>query len=154
MIGLDAILKIGEKVLDRVMPDPAAKAEAQAKLMELAQKGELANLQAEVDFAKIDAGDRDSARNREAEMAKADVWDLTKNINTILAIGVICLSFVLFGVLMMIEVKSIAKDILIYILGVLSAAITQILSFYFGSSQGSKNKQAEIDKMMGNGHSK
>jgi hypothetical protein len=151
MIGLDAILKIGEKVLDRVMPDPAAKAEAQAKLMELAQKGELANLQAEVDFAKIDAGDRDSARNREAEMAKADVWDLTKNINTILAIGVICLSFILFGVLMMIEVKSIAKDILIYILGVLSAAITQILSFYFGSSQGSKNKQAEIDKMMGNG---
>jgi len=151
MIGLDAILKIGEKVLDRVMPDPAAKAEAQAKLMELAQKGELANLQAEVDFAKIDAGDRDSARSREAEMAKADVWDLTKNINTILAIGVICLSFILFGVLMMIEVKSIAKDILIYILGVLSAAITQILSFYFGSSQGSKNKQAEIDKMMGNG---
>ena len=145
MIGLDAILKIGEKVLDRVMPDPAAKAEAQAKLMELAQKGELANLQAEVDFAKIDAGDRDSARSREAEMAKADVWDLTKNINTILAIGVICLSFILFGVLMMIEVKSIAKDILIYILGVLSAAITQILSFYFGSSQGSKNKQAEID---------
>ena len=151
MIGLDAILKIGEKVLDRVMPDPAAKAEAQARLMELAQKGELANLQAEVDFAKIDAGDRDSARSREAEMAKADVWDLTKNINTILAIGVICLSFILFGVLMMIEVKSIAKDILIYILGVLSAAITQILSFYFGSSQGSKNKQAEIDKMMGNG---
>jgi len=151
MIGLDAILKIGEKVLDRVMPDPAAKAEAQAKLMELAQKGELANLQAEVDFAKIDAGDRDSARHRESEMAKADVWDLTKNINTILAIGVISLSFVLFAVLMTIEVKSMAKDILIYILGVLSAALTQILSFYFGSSQGSKNKQAEIDKMMGNG---
>lgn len=151
MLGLDAILKIGEKVLDRVMPDPAAKAEAQAKLMELAQKGELANLQAEVDFAKIDAGDRDSARNREAEMAKADVWSLTKNINTVLAIGVIALSFVLFAVLMTIEVKSMAKDILIYILGVLSAALTQILSFYFGSSQGSKNKQAEIDKMMGNG---
>ena len=151
MIGLDTILKIGEKVLDRVMPDPAAKAEAQAKLMELAQRGELANLQAEVDFAKIDAGDRDSARHRESEMAKADVWDLTKNINTILAIGVISLSFVLFAVLMTIEVKSMAKDILIYILGVLSAALTQILSFYFGSSQGSKNKQAEIDKMLGNG---
>ena len=149
MLGLDAILKIGEKVLDRVMPDPAAKAEAQAKLMELAQKGELANLQAEVDFAKIDAGDRDSARNRESEMAKADVWPLTKNINTVLAIGVISLSFALFAVLMTIEVKSMAKDILIYILGVLSAALTQILSFYFGSSQGSKNKQAEIDKMMG-----
>jgi K+-sensing histidine kinase KdpD len=149
MIGIDAILKIGEKVLDRVLPDPAAKAEAQAKLMELAQKGDLANLQAEVDFARIDAEDRDSARSRESEMAKADVWDLTKNINTVLAIGVIALSFILFAALMTIEVKSMAKDILIYILGVLSAAVTQILSFYFGSSQGSKNKQAEIDKLMG-----
>jgi K+-sensing histidine kinase KdpD len=149
MIGIDAILKIGEKVLDRVLPDPAAKAEAQAKLMELAQKGDLANLQAEVDFARIDAEDRDSARSRESEMAKADVWDLTKNINTVLAMGVIALSFILFAALMTIEVKSMAKDILIYILGVLSAAVTQILSFYFGSSQGSKNKQAEIDKLMG-----
>ena len=149
MIGIYAILKIGEKVLDRVLPDPAAKAEAQAKLMELAQKGDLANLQAEVDFARIDAEDRDSARSRESEMAKADVWDLTKNINTVLAIGVIALSFILFAALMTIEVKSMAKDILIYILGVLSAAVTQILSFYFGSSQGSKNKQAEIDKLMG-----
>lgn len=117
--------------------------------MELAQKGDLANLQAEVDFARIDAEDRDSARSRESEMAKADVWDLTKNINTVLAIGVIALSFILFAALMTIEVKSMAKDILIYILGVLSAAVTQILSFYFGSSQGSKNKQAEIDKLMG-----
>ncbi len=109
MIGIDAILKIGEKVLDRVLPDPAAKAEAQAKLMELAQKGDLANLQAEVDFARIDAEDRDSARSRESEMAKADVWDLTKNINTVLAIGVIALSFILFAALMTIEVKSMAK---------------------------------------------
>ena len=41
MIPLAAILSIGEKVLDKVMPDPGAKAEAQAKLMELAQQGQL-----------------------------------------------------------------------------------------------------------------
>lgn len=72
MIGLDTILKIGEKVLDRVIPDPAAKAEAQAKLMEMAQKGDLANLQA-------DMNEQDNLTKRhEADMA-SDSW-LSKNI--------------------------------------------------------------------------
>jgi hypothetical protein len=39
MIPLAAIISIGEKVLDKVMPDPEAKAKAQAMLMEMAQKG-------------------------------------------------------------------------------------------------------------------
>ena len=36
------------------------------------------------------------------------------------------------------------KDIIIYILGVLSAAITQILGYYFGSSSGSKSKGDDL----------
>jgi hypothetical protein len=48
MIPLAAILSIGEKVLDKVLPNPEAKAEAQAKLMEMAQRGELAQLEAQV----------------------------------------------------------------------------------------------------------
>jgi hypothetical protein len=45
MIPLAAILSIGEKVLDKVLPDPEAKAKAQASLMEMAQRGELAQLE-------------------------------------------------------------------------------------------------------------
>ncbi|MEY8874889.1 MAG: hypothetical protein AB9M60_00155 [Leptothrix sp. (in: b-proteobacteria)] len=37
------------------------------------------------------------------------------------------------------------KDIVIYILGVLSAAVTQILGYYFGSSQSSANKSRSLD---------
>jgi hypothetical protein len=37
------------------------------------------------------------------------------------------------------------KDIIIYILGVLSAAVTQILGYYFGSSQGSAAKAKSLD---------
>jgi hypothetical protein len=37
------------------------------------------------------------------------------------------------------------KDIVIYILGVLSAAVTQILGYYFGSSQGSAAKSKSLD---------
>jgi len=148
MIPLAAILSIGEKVLDRVMPDPQAKAEAQAKLMEMAQKGELAQLEADVKKMEIEMKDRDSARGRESAMAAADVHPITKNINSILSLGVITLSFILFAILIFIEVKPAAKDILIYILGVLSAAVTQILSYYFGSSAGSKEKSKQLDDLL------
>ena len=50
----------------------------------------------------------------------------------------------LFAVLIFVEVKPESKDILIYILGVLSAAVTQILSYYFGSSVGSKDKGDQL----------
>ena len=40
------------------------------------------------------------------------------------------------------------KDIIIYILGVLSAAVTQILGYYFGSSQGSATKSKSLDKVL------
>ena len=47
---LDFVPLIG-KVLDRVLPDPAAKAAAQLELVRLAQAGELAHLDAEVKLA-------------------------------------------------------------------------------------------------------
>lgn len=40
------------------------------------------------------------------------------------------------------------KDIIIYILGVLSASVTQILGYYFGSSQGSAAKSKSLDIAM------
>ena len=92
-------------------------------------------------MAEIDAKDRDSARNREIEIATSDKAPyINKVVTPYLALGVVGLSFVLFSILIFVQVKPEAKDILIYILGVLSAAVTQILSYYFGSSQGSKDK--------------
>jgi len=40
-----AILDIGSKILDKVFPDPAQKAEAQAKLLSLQQSGELKEME-------------------------------------------------------------------------------------------------------------
>jgi hypothetical protein len=40
------------------------------------------------------------------------------------------------------------KDIIIYILGVLSAAITQVLGYYFGSSKGSDDKNKSISEIL------
>lgn len=44
--------------------------------------------------------------------------------------------------------NSTQKDIIIYILGILSAAVTQILGFYFGSSKGSEDKSKSLDNAL------
>jgi hypothetical protein len=52
------------------------------------------------------------------------------------------MTFFLFGVVMFdnAPVDPSRKDILIYVLGVLSTVATQVISYYFGSSAGSKAK--------------
>ena len=138
MIGLDSILNIGGKLIDKLIPDPEAATKAQLELTKLAQAGELEKLANEVK-------DRSDARNRELQIATSEAAPLLNKVVTpVLALGSVILSFVLFAVLIFIDVKAEAKDILIYILGVLSAAITQILSYYFGSSVGSKDKDEQL----------
>lgn len=142
MIGLSDILSIGEKVLDRVMPDPAAAAQAKLELAKQARDGDLKELEAQ--FKDID-----SARNREAQIATSEAAPLINKIITpILALSITGLSFVLFGVIIFMEVTPQAKDILIYVLGVLSALVTQVASYYFGSSMGSKDKTEELRKVL------
>lgn len=51
---LDA-LNIGGKLIDHFFPDPAKKAEAQAKLLEMAQSGDLAVIAGQVEINKIEA---------------------------------------------------------------------------------------------------
>jgi ABC-type siderophore export system fused ATPase/permease subunit len=90
----------------------------------------------------------DSARNREIQIATAEKAPLLNKIVTpILALSVIALTFVLFYILMFKQVGA-EKDIIIYVLGVLSAVCTQVVSYYFGSSQGSAQKQSQIDKLI------
>ena len=105
---------------------------------------------AEIDVKKLEMEhkDRQDARNREIQLATNDkVPYINKVVTPVLALGVVALSFILFAVLIFVNVTPEAKDILIYILGVLSAAVTQILSYYFGSSQGSKDKSSEIKEL-------
>jgi len=143
MIPFAALLSIGEKVLDKVIPDPNAKAEAQAKLMEMAQKGQLAELEA---IGK----EMESARNREIQIATSDAAPLLNKIVTpVLALGTVGLTFILFGVIIFTDVDAESKDILIYVLGALTSAVTMVLGYYFGSSAGSKEKSSQIDDLLG-----
>jgi hypothetical protein len=142
MLPIAALLSIGEKVLDKVLPDPGAKAEAQAKLMEMAQKGQLAELESH-------DKEMDSARKREIEIAtSAAAPILNKIVTPILALGTVGLTFILFAVIIFVDVDANSKDILIYVLGALTSAVTMVLGYYFGSSAGSKEKSQQLDEIL------
>jgi hypothetical protein len=102
----------------------------------------------ELEFYKIDAADRDSARNREIEMAKADVHFITKNITSLLAIGILTGSIIITMLVFFVDFPDSQENILIFVLGSLFSIATQVVSYYFGSSQGSKDKTKEIEGLM------
>ena len=121
-------------VVKAISSDP----EAEAKIKQL-----------EHEKFKAILADKANAREREMAVVSSEHAPLINKIVTpTLALGVTGLSFVLFAVLIFVEVKPEAKDILIYILGVLSAAVTQILSYYFGSSIGSKDKDEQLKSVV------
>jgi len=65
--------------------------------------------------------------------------------------GIISLTFIMYFWILNGDMKKIAengvKDIVIYILGSLTTISTQVAAFYFGSSQGSKDKQKSIESI-------
>ncbi len=80
MIPLAAIMSIGEKVLDKVLPDPEAKAKAMAELTKIQNEGKLAELQA-------DQNEANNISDRwKADMA-SDSW-LSKNIRPLALIAI------------------------------------------------------------------
>jgi hypothetical protein len=92
-------------------------------------------------------GDISNARQREVQMMNSENnTKLNKNLMPFMALGTILLVLALFFVLIFTPsvVHSESKDIIMYILGVLSAVLTQIYSYYFGSSAGSAEKSKTL----------
>jgi uncharacterized membrane protein (DUF106 family) len=81
MFGVDDIINVGMKILDKVIPDPAQKAEAQAKLLEIQQQGRLAELQAD----SVEA--QELTKRQQSDMA-SDSW-LSKNIRPMTLIAIL-----------------------------------------------------------------
>lgn len=88
MIPLGAIMSIGEKVLDKVLPDPEAKAKAMAELKRVEQEGRLAELNAD----NIET--QELTKRAEADM-RSDSW-LSKNIRPMTLIFIL-LIYTVFG---------------------------------------------------------
>jgi uncharacterized membrane protein (DUF106 family) len=72
MLGLDSIVGVGMKILDKFIPNPEAKAKAQQELLKMQQEGRLAELQADA------VAMQETSKRWQADMT-SDSW-LSKNI--------------------------------------------------------------------------
>lgn len=150
---LGPLFEIGKGLIDRLIPDPAKKAEAEMRLLELQTSGELAKLAAETKITEAFLADTQSARDREAKVATSvDAPLLNKVITPVLAMGILAAVFGgLFYLISVVDgdVNPTQKDIVIYVLGALTTMATQVIAYYFGSSQGSTAKDQTLKRMLG-----
>jgi len=81
MLPVTALIDVGMKVLDKFIPDPEAKAKAQAELLKMQQEGRLAELNAD------NIENQELTKRQEADMA-SDSW-LSKNIRPMTLIAIL-----------------------------------------------------------------
>ena len=118
MIPIAALLSIGEKVLDKVLPDPESRAKAQAMLLEMQQKGELAQIQA-------DMNEQDNLTKRAQADMNSDSW-LSKNIRPM------TLVYILTAYLALAIMDAMGLDISDNFVSLLGQWGMLVMSFYFG----------------------
>lgn len=118
MIPLGALMSIGEKVLDKVLPDPEAKNKAMAELAKIQAEGRLAELQAD----NIEA--EELTKRAQADMG-SDSW-LSKNIRPMTLIFILVV-YTVFA--MMSAFGHNANEEYVTLLGQWGMLI---MSFYFG----------------------
>lgn len=94
----------------------------------------------DIEVDKVNAGDRDSARKREAA-----VGDKTaRNLAYLYTLGY----FTVLGLVAKLGIPIEAKDVFNALIGILSAAQIGIVQYYFGSSAGSAAKNSMFDKLI------
>lgn len=147
---------VEKKLGVELKPDMTADEIIRLKSAEMEHEEELLRLKIEenkLDLQELEMylKDADSAREREVQISTSEKAPLLNKIVTpVLALSLLLATFVLFGIVMFDNdpIEPTRKDILIYILGVLSTISTQVIAYYFGSSQGSRDKSDQIKEMM------
>jgi len=147
---------VEKKLGVELKPDMSSEDLAKIQIAQMEHEEELLKLRLQhdsLDLAELEMllKSTNDARQREVQIANSDKAPLLNKIVTpVLALSILLLTFVLFGVVMFNDtpLEASRKDILIYILGVLSAIASQIVSYYFGSSQGSKDKSDQLKGAM------
>lgn len=147
---------VEKKLGVELKPDMTADEIIRLKSAEMEHEEELLRLKIEenkLGLAELELfmKDVDSAREREVQISTSEKAPLLNKIVTpVLALSLLLATFILFGIVMFDNdpIEPTRKDILIYILGVLSTISTQVIAYYFGSSQGSRDKSDQIKEMM------
>lgn len=93
----------------------------------------------ELEFAKVDAQDRDSARSREVQIAtNANTPLLNKSVTPVLAMGVVCIWGIIQWFMFTHIIAPEMRELIARVLGTLDGALMLVLSYYFGASHDHK----------------
>jgi hypothetical protein len=122
MIPLAGLLDIGGKLIDKLVPDPAAKAKAQLDLAALAQNGELAVM---ANDTKLYETEQNNLTDRMKADMGSDSW-LSKNIRPMTLIAIF-VGYFMFAMMSAFGLE--ANEAYVTLLGQWGMLV---MSFYFG----------------------
>ena len=122
MLGLDALLQVGGKLIDKLIPDPEAKARAQLELQKMAQDGELAKMANETKLFEVEQNNL--TERLKADMA-SDSW-MSKNIRP-LTLVFLLVAYSGFAIASIFEYET--RGAYVELLGQWGMLV---MSFYFG----------------------
>jgi hypothetical protein len=122
MFDITGLLQVGGKLIDKLIPDPEAKARAQLELATLAQSGELAKMANETEIYKTE---QNNVTERWTADANTDSW-LSKNIRP-MSLVAIFVGYFLFALMSAFGYD--AKESYVNLLGQWGMLI---MSAYFG----------------------
>ena len=148
--GANTLVNSVGKVLDNVVTTKEEKMQLENEIRKSEMQFQLDLKKLSLEEQQMIIGDISSARQREVQVQTSEhATKLSKNVSPLLALGTVVITLALFYVLIFSPktVEGDSKDIVMYILGVLSAVLTQIYSYYFGSSAGSAAKSKTIEAM-------
>lgn len=141
--GANSLVDSVGKVLDNVVTTKEEKLQLENEIRKSEMQFQLDLKKLSNEEQQMILGDISSARQREVQVQTSEyATQLAKNVAPFLALGTTVITLGLFYVLIFSSqnIPDDKKDIILYILGVLSATLTQIYSYYFGSSAGSASK--------------
>jgi len=118
MFGIDAVLGVGLKLVDKFFPDATQAEQAKLKLLEMQQNGELAQINADI------AEQQELTKRQQNDMA-SDSW-LSKNIRPMTLIAIL-LGYFVFAMMSAFNMET--NKSYVELLGQWGMLI---MSFYFG----------------------
>ena len=128
MLGLDALMQVGGKLIDKLIPDPEAKAKAQLELQKMAQDGELAKMANETKLFEVEQNNL--TERLKADMA-SDSW-MSKNIRP-LTLVFLLVAYSGFAIASIFEYET--RGAYVELLGQWGMLV---MSFYFGGRTAEK----------------
>lgn len=109
-----------EAIKSLIDDDPAITPEEKAQLHE-----EL------VELYKLEVADRDSARNREIEVAKTGRFDFMYNLTGIVGLG--AFAFIVYAIIYL-EIPEDNKEVWIHLIGICEGIVLSIFGYFYGSA--------------------